>query len=100
MLYGTYAGKTYQILLLRTKNMKHCTSVSLICFYFIEVCRPISIFFTLPNLTHFSARPWEEGFDRDGSAWGWKLRLHDGPHEGLNQSWRQSPAPLHLIQHL
>lgn len=36
------------------------------------------------SLTDLSTRAREEGFNSDGSAWSWKLGLHDGSHEGLH----------------
>lgn len=52
------------------------------------------------SVTHFSAWAREESFNGDGSAWSWKLSLHDGSHKRLHKGWRQGPPPLHLIQHL
>lgn len=54
----------------------------------------------LIGVSHLSAWAREEGFNADGSAWGWKLGLHDGSHERLHKSWRQSSAPFYLVQHL
>lgn len=52
------------------------------------------------SVTDLGAWAGEESFNGDGSARGGKLSLHDGSHKRLYEGWRQSPPPLHLIQHL